>query len=149
MKTKYVHTNIVAKDWKRLAKFYVDVFGCRPLPPERDARGQWVDEVTALEKAHVRGMHLSLPGWGKGGPTLEIFQYDDEVAAEAKTPNLEGFAHIAFSVDDVEACVEAVMRNGGGLVGKIVRTRISGAGDIRLAYARDPEGNIVEIQKWG
>jgi len=149
MKAKYAHTNIVARDWKKLAKFYVDVFGCTPMPPERDACGRWVDEVTALEEAHVRGIHLRLPGWGEDGPTLEIFQYENEVAADAKTPNLEGFAHIAFSVDDVDACVETVKQYGGGLVGKIVRTHISGAGDIRLAYARDPEGNIVEIQKWG
>ena len=27
---KYVHTNIVARDWRRLAVFYQDVFGCTP-----------------------------------------------------------------------------------------------------------------------
>ena len=34
--TKYVHTNLVAHDWKRLATFYIEVFGCKPKPPERD-----------------------------------------------------------------------------------------------------------------
>jgi len=36
MKAKYKHTNIVANDWRSLAKFYEDVFGCEFVPPERD-----------------------------------------------------------------------------------------------------------------
>ena len=30
---RYIHTNIVAKDWRRLADFYIQVFGCTPVPP--------------------------------------------------------------------------------------------------------------------
>jgi predicted enzyme related to lactoylglutathione lyase len=30
---RYVHTNIVAEDWRRLADFYAKVFGCTPVPP--------------------------------------------------------------------------------------------------------------------
>ena len=29
------HVNIVARDWKRLLRFYQDVFGCEPGPPRR------------------------------------------------------------------------------------------------------------------
>ena len=35
MKAKYKHTNIVARDWQKLAEFYEDVFGCARLLPER------------------------------------------------------------------------------------------------------------------
>ena len=28
MNIKYVHTNIISRDWRRLAQFYEDVFGC-------------------------------------------------------------------------------------------------------------------------
>ena len=38
---------------------------------------------------------------------------------------------------------------GGGAVGEIATAEVNGAGLIRLVYARDPEGNIVELQKWG
>jgi predicted enzyme related to lactoylglutathione lyase len=27
LKARYAHTNIVAKDWRKLAAFYVDIFG--------------------------------------------------------------------------------------------------------------------------
>ena len=41
MPTKYAHTNLVAKDWRRPAAFYREVFGCVPVPPERDLCGEW------------------------------------------------------------------------------------------------------------
>jgi len=37
---RFVHTNIVARDWERLAEFYVRVFGCTPVPPERCLSGR-------------------------------------------------------------------------------------------------------------
>jgi predicted enzyme related to lactoylglutathione lyase len=33
---KYGHTNLIAKDWKALARFYEEQLGCTPVPPERD-----------------------------------------------------------------------------------------------------------------
>ena len=41
MRIKFTHTNIVAKDWKTLSLFYQEVFGCVPVPPERDIQGDW------------------------------------------------------------------------------------------------------------
>ena len=41
---RFVHTNLVARDWRRLARFYERVFGCTPVPPERDLAGQWVED---------------------------------------------------------------------------------------------------------
>ena len=39
IRSKYVHTNLIARDWKRLVRFYFEVFGCEPEGPERDMRG--------------------------------------------------------------------------------------------------------------
>ena len=36
---RYGHTNLVAADWRALARFYEEVFGCVPVPPERDYEG--------------------------------------------------------------------------------------------------------------
>jgi predicted enzyme related to lactoylglutathione lyase len=73
MQVKYKHTNIIARDWEVLAQFYENVFGCIPIPPERNLRGTWLDEGTGIQGAHLRGAHLLLPGYGDDGPTLEIF----------------------------------------------------------------------------
>ena len=37
---KYVHTNLIARDWRALSSFYQQVFGCIPVPPERDYQGE-------------------------------------------------------------------------------------------------------------
>jgi len=51
-------------------------------------------------------------------------------------------------VDDVDEALQAVIAAGGSTVGNIVTTEVDGVGVLQVVYARDPEGNIVELQKW-
>ena len=74
---RFGHVNVTGRDWRRLAAFYTDVFGCEFVPPERDIRSADLDAATGLHDAHLTGAHLRLPGHGDGGPTLEIFEYDE------------------------------------------------------------------------
>lgn len=148
IRAKFVHTNIIAQDWQRLADFYQQVLGCTPVPPERNLSGQWLEDGTGVPRAKIRGMHLRLPGYGEQGPTLEIFQYNHEQERPATAINRPGFAHIAFAVDDVEAARDAVLVAGGGAVGEVVAVDVPGAGTVTFVYLTDPEGNIIELQHW-
>ncbi len=148
LNARYGHTNLIARDWRRLAKFYQDVFGCMPASSERDLRGEWLDRSSGVPDAHIRGIHLRLPGHGDKGPTLEIFSYDAMPATELPQANRPGFGHIAFAVDDVATAIAAVKQAGGSMVGERVTTDVAGAGRLEVAYSRDPEGNIVELQRW-
>lgn len=148
MPTKYVHTNIVAKDWKQLAKFYENVFDCKPIPPERDLKGEWIDKATALTDVQINGIHLRLPGYGDEGPTLEIFSYNKMTNSEVNLSNTKGFAHVAFSVDDVKETAKFAFENGAAKLGEYTETEIPNVGTIAFWYIRDPEGNIVELQSW-
>jgi predicted enzyme related to lactoylglutathione lyase len=145
---KYVHTNLIARDWKGLVRFYSEVFGCEPKPPDRDMSGAWLDKLTSLQNAHLSGVHLRLPGYGDDGSTLEIFSYDELVEPELPSANQCGFGHIAFAVDDVDEALQAVIAAGGSKVGNSVTTEVNRFGVLRVVYARDPEGNIVELQRW-
>jgi len=145
---RFAHTNIIAQDWKRLAEFYEQVLGCVPVPPERNLAGQWVEEATSVPGAQIRGAHLRLPGYGERGPTLEIFQYNRQEQRSATAINRPGLAHIAFVVDDVQAARDAVIAAGGRDWGKIVSVEIPSAGSITFVYVTDPEGNIIELQRW-
>ena len=145
----YVHTNLTGRDWKRLVRFYCDVFGCVPRPPERDLSGDWLEKLTSLPGARVRGLHLRLPGGDPHtGPTLEIFQYEQMEDGSRPVVNEPGYGHLAFLVDDVDEAVREVMRHGGSMVGEAVRTDVAGVGALWVAYVRDPEGNIIELQHW-
>ena len=106
---RYAHTNMIARDHKKLIAFYKAVFHCRSIGETRDLRGEW---LTGLSGAHIVGEHLCLPGYGEDHPTLEIFSYDHMEEADPKI-NRCGLAHLAFEVDDVEETLKRVLENGG------------------------------------
>lgn len=144
---RYVHTNIIARDWQALAQFYIDVFGCSVVPPERHLSGDWLGRLTGIPGVKIDGVHLRLPGV-EDGPTLEIFSYTPCGTDEPKGIDRAGFGHIAFHVDDVRAVVRQMLEHGGALLGEIVEKDYETLGRLTAAYARDPEGNIIEVQNW-
>lgn len=147
---RYVHTNIIARDWQRLARFYTEVFGCEVVPPARSQSGDLLERGTGALGAALEGVHLRLPGHGDEGPTLEIYGYRQPLANEdaARAEKL-GLRHLAFAVDDVSAALDAVAAAGGRAVGEIVSYEVADARRITFVYAADPEENLIELQRWG
>lgn len=146
---KYVHTNIISKDWKALAGFYIQVFKCKLLLPQRDLSGDWLSKGTGVKEAQLKGAHLRLPGYGKKGPTLEIFEYDKMEDQESPLPNRKGFGHLAFEVEDVNKVLEQVLAFGGKAYGSVATKSIEDLGTLTFVYVQDPEGNMIELQNWG
>jgi catechol 2,3-dioxygenase-like lactoylglutathione lyase family enzyme len=145
---KYKHTNLIARDWQLLARFYEEVFGCERVLPERHLSGRWLDVGTGVRNAQLSGVHLRLPGHGDNGPTLEVFSYSDNLSQPAPAANREGYGHIAFEVEDVARMMERVLTHGGRKVGEIASAPIEGVGILTFVYLADPEGNIIELQSW-
>jgi predicted enzyme related to lactoylglutathione lyase len=145
---RYAHTNLIARDWKKLSHFYQQAFNCIPVPPPRDLSGQWIEDLTGVPNVRIVGEHLQLPGYGNAGPTLEIYSYANMLDIESKEVNNSGFSHIAFEVDDVAETLNKVKRYGGTEVGKIVEHEYPGLGKATFVYCRDIEGNIIELQRW-
>jgi predicted enzyme related to lactoylglutathione lyase len=145
---RYVHTNLIARDWRRLAAFYQSVFGCIPVPPERDLSGTQLEAGTGVPGSTLAGMHLRLPGAGADGPTLEIFSYSRFADGPAPAVNRPGFAHIAFAVASVNDARAEVLAAGGSPVGEVVTTTLANGARVTWCYVTDPEGNIVELQAW-
>ena len=144
----FAHTNLIAKDWRSLARFYIEVFGCSPVPPERDYSGPVFDALTAIQGARLRGMHLQLPGCGTDGPTLELFEYSPALTKPEPAVNRQGFGHIAFKVSDVRVACDEVQHAGGHAIGEIVSLTTSAGAVVTLIYMTDPEDNIIELQHW-
>jgi predicted enzyme related to lactoylglutathione lyase len=150
MSFRYVHTNIIAKDWRKVSEFYQKVFRCRPLPDgKRDIKGEWIDKMTGIPSVHIVGEHLLLPGYSEDHPTLEIFSYTPGAEDAMKTINIPGFAHIAFEVDDVRETLKEILEAGGSQVGEVAEAIYPGDIKATFVYARDIEGNIIELQSWG
>ncbi len=145
---KFVHTNLIARDWRALAEFYRTVFGCTVVPPERDYSGSALAAGTGVPGAKLRGVHLRLPGHGPDGPTLEIFSYTPNVDGQAPAINRPGFAHIAFQVASVDEARREVIAAGGKAVGAIVTLTTTTGSRVTWCYVTDLEGNIIELQSW-
>jgi catechol 2,3-dioxygenase-like lactoylglutathione lyase family enzyme len=146
MNARFVHTNLIARDWQRLARFYQDVFGCVPVPPERNLSGPDYERGTGVPGARAQGVHLLLPGCGEAGPTLEIFQYTPPGPEAVSAVNGSGFGHIAFAVPSVAEARTHFLAAGGSAVGEVVSIRVAADAVITWCYVRDPEGNVVELQ---
>ena len=148
---RFGHTNVIARDWRRLASFYETVFECIPVPPERDYSGDVAERGTGVPGAAFRGVHLRLPGLGPDGPTLEIYTYATNLdPAATPAANRVGWGHIAFMVDDVAAARTAVLEAGGRPLpgAEVVTTRTADGRRVTWCYLADPEGNLIELQSW-
>lgn len=146
---KYVHTNIITDDWKRLAQFYIQAFACKMTLPHRNLSGEWLSQATGVYQAQIKGAHLRLPGWGNQGPTLEIFQYTKNESQPHPLSNRKGLGHLAFEVENVEAALEKALAFGGECYGEIAVHQVESMGTLTFVYLRDPDGNIIELQNWG
>ena len=93
-------------------------------------------------------MHLQLPGYDEGGPTLEIFEYHPGGTSQESQINRPGFAHIAFEVEDVKTARDEFLAAGGSAYGDLTVFETSEGEQVEMIYLRDPEGNIVELQRW-
>lgn len=148
LKIKYVHTNIVAKNWERLADFYINVFGCSIVPPIRSYKGKALESAVNVKNVTLNGVHLRLPGYNKTGPTLEIYSYSPSLKKQNRKVNTPGITHLAFEVSDILKTYNKVIANGGKKVGEIITLKRSDRKKVRWCYVKDPEGNMIELQKW-
>jgi predicted enzyme related to lactoylglutathione lyase len=145
---RYVHTNLIARDWRALAGFYERLFGCVRVPPERHYAGAALEAGTGVRGSTLDGVHLRLPGHGPDGPTLEIYAYSLPADGPPPAVNRPGFAHLAFEVASVPEARAAVLQAGGRALGEVVTLATAAGRHVTWCYVTDPEGNIVELQSW-
>ncbi|AJQ29149.1 VOC family protein [Pelosinus fermentans] len=144
-KIKYVYSTLLAKEWRNLANFYIDVFQCRPRSSEFYFSGKWLDELTRLEDAGINGIQLILPGY-EDGPTIEIISYDQtSLRKHDIIPNLQGVTSLVFHVDSVDNILQKALGYGGQQFGATVTETLDNLGKFTAVYIRDPEGNIIEV----
>ena len=91
---------------------------------------------------------VALPGYSGTCPTLEIFSYDSMRYESLRSVNTAGLTHLAFAVEDVAAVLDKSKQEGGGQVGELVKTQYPNNVTAIFVYAKDIEGNIIELQSW-
>lgn len=143
---KYAHSTLVSTDWQALAAFYIQVFDCKMILPKRHLSGQWLSDGTGLGKATLKGAHLRLPGYEKGGPSLFIVEFDSMEKKAKPVANRMGLSTLSFEVESVQQVADKALQLGAKMQGKISQQYIDDVGMLHFVYLQDPEGNLIELQ---
>jgi catechol 2,3-dioxygenase-like lactoylglutathione lyase family enzyme len=142
------HVNLVVSDLPRMTDFYTRVLGLTESM-RVTISGPWIDRTVGLGGVEAECVYLDLPN----GPRVELLRY---VRPEAQRPgklgdsNTPGLRHLAFRVTDIDSAVDRLRAAGVTFLSDVQRvpdTQVTYAGGLRkrLAYFRDPEGNLLEL----
>jgi len=133
------HTGIVVNDMEKAFHFWHDIMG---LKVEMDfvEEGEFIDTLQHLSGAKVHMIKLSAPD----GTLIELLK--DENHPRPSPPKRElcdrGISHVAFTVADADAAWRALRAEGCELLSEPLTAP---DGKAKVFFARDPEGNLVEI----
>jgi catechol 2,3-dioxygenase-like lactoylglutathione lyase family enzyme len=133
------HVGIVVNDLPAAKAFFLD-FGLEMLG-EGKVEGEWVERIIGLQDVKVEFVMLRTPA---GEANIELVKFhtpSDEKGMQRPLANTLGIRHIAFAVEDIEAIVAKLKKNGTELFGEIQNYENA----YKLCYVRGPEGIILEL----
>jgi catechol 2,3-dioxygenase-like lactoylglutathione lyase family enzyme len=128
------YMGIRVTDLERSLRFYVGHFGLRPPKGTELPKGQPNEQTTVMLVDPRSSQRLELNYYPPGNPYAVPY-----VAGE-------GFDHLAFRVDDLEAFLKRLAQDGvhpehmAHYEGPMMATP-----SFRVAYVRDPDGNQLEL----
>lgn len=137
-----VHIRLVARDTDTLAAFYVTVFKCVVLRQSKMLSGEKVPLGNGLAASEICTIRLKLPECET--PFLELHRHG--VTHDRSLPQVNEPRAPFFATEDLRAALSVVIDAGVSWVGEITNFG-SEEKPLLIAYARDPEGDIVELEQ--
>jgi catechol 2,3-dioxygenase-like lactoylglutathione lyase family enzyme len=142
--TRIDHVGITVADVDRALGFYRDVLGLRVIADTTVAEPE-VAELLGLDSVQLRIADLD----SGDGRIVELIQYLEpkgrRIAYESSD---SATAHVAFTIDDLDALRERLTGAGATIVSRrpITISEPGGAFDGAIClYVRDPDGVILEL----
>jgi catechol 2,3-dioxygenase-like lactoylglutathione lyase family enzyme len=133
------HVGIIVNDLPAAKAFFLDL-GLE-MVWEGEVEGEVVERITGLQDVKAEVVMLRTPD---GEANIELSKFrspTDENGIQHSLANTLGIRHITFAVEDIEAIVAKLKKNGAELVGEIQTYENS----YKLCYIRGPEGIILEL----
>ena len=118
------HAAIIAGDYERSKKFYVEVLELRVIAE------------TYREARRSHKLDLALPDGGQ----IELFSFPG-APARPSWPEARGLRHLAFAVEDIAGCVREL--EGKGV--KVEAVRVDELTGKRFTFFADPDGLPLEL----
>ncbi len=133
------HTGIVVRDIEKSLRFWRDVMGLTVAVDTWD-EGRYIDTFQALAGVKLRYIKLDAPD----GSRIELLHDVHHPGTPAPSNVLcdPGIRHIAFAVADAGLAWRTLRANGAETLSEPL---LSPDGGAKVFFARDPEGNLIEI----
>lgn len=135
------HTGLVVKDLERSLAFYRDILGLELAARSRE-EGAYIESLVGIPGAVLEWAKLKVPG----GHLVELLQYISHPAPapaeELGRANRPGCSHLALTVADIDALFETLV--AGGFKCEHA-PQFSPDGKVKVMYAHDPDGIILEL----
>lgn len=141
---RLLHVSLTARNADQLSSFYKAVFGLVERRTPKQLSGAAVSRGNGLPENDIYSIWLNLPSGNE--PFLEIMEYTKIVDRGVPAVNDTGYSHLAFEVCDLYQTIEQVQRFGGGLQGEVTNFGTEEWPHL-IVYARDNEGNILELEQ--
>lgn len=139
------HTGITVSNLERSLAFWRDVLGFE-LSHCAQQSGQLASEITGVPEAEILIAVLKAPG----GHKIELLEYrapPDRKESGTIRPCDVGAAHIALTVDDIDAVLEKIAASGWQAAGTPQTLTTGPNAGKRVIYVRDPDGSTIEFMQ--
>ena len=138
------HTGITVSDLERSLSFWRDVLGFE-LSHRAHQSGTLASEITG-----VAGAEISLAVVKAPGHKIELLQYHAPPGRKLKSefrPCDVGAAHVALTVDNLDAVIDKIAAAGWKAGGKPQTLTMGPNAGKRVVYVRDPDGTTIEFMQ--
>lgn len=138
------HFGLVVRDLEKSLAFYEQFLNLRVVSSSRED-GDFLDTILAGRNIRLTTVKLAAP---TGEALLELldFQSADPSVKPGAEQRVEYFSpgptHVAFTVQNVDELHAAIIEAGCLCLS---RPQYSPDGKARVFFARDPEGNLLEL----
>jgi catechol 2,3-dioxygenase-like lactoylglutathione lyase family enzyme len=134
------HFGIVVRDLDRALEFYCGKLGLT-VSRRMKEKGAFLNTVLAASGAKVTTVKLSAP---EGSTLLELLQFESPAPDDGGMPSLfrTGATHFALTVQHLIELHKALATGGTPFLSA---PKTSPDGLARVAFCRDPEGNLIEL----
>jgi glyoxylase I family protein len=140
------HTGITVSNLERSLAFWRDVLGFE-LSHRAHQTDELAGEITGVSGAEISLAVLKAPGEHK----IELLEYHGPADRKQDVnfrPCDLGSAHVALTVDNLDAVLSAIAQSGWKAAGKPQTLKTGPNAGKRVVYVRDPDGTTIEFMQF-
>ena len=133
------HVSINVNDLSKAKAFFLDLV--LEVQAEWELDGGQLDRIVGLNGVKTACVGLGMPDGQAWIELVKFYTPSDVNDHQQPLANTLGIRHICFNVEDIEAIVAKLKKNGSEIFSEIQQYEES----YKLCYVRGPEGIILEL----